>query len=289
MLILAAASGIMAILLLAQVGSSVVQPPPVVLAGEPDAGALDAAVDSDVDAAIDADTTPPAPPPWRVSALAKDPTIELIDGAMAKRTLLNALTSSGIAAPAALRLVHAFDGIRTFDDSGQKDTFVVAREKATQRIVAFEYSASPFDVWQARASDDADAGTYEAKKLDLHLEKKHVAVGVAVGDDLRASIVQAGLDDDMLPLLDDALEGHAELSDLRPGARLRILAVEDRADGAFVRYEALEAVEYTPAFASNDTKPLRVYYFAKAPTTTWLARSAKQHESAKTPSFFYDS
>ena len=87
-------------------------------------------------------------------------------------------------------------------------------------------------------------------------------------------------------MLDDALEGHAELSDLHPGARLRILALEDRVDGAFARYEELEAVEYIPA--AFDPKPLRVYFFAKAPTTTWLARSAKQHDTAKTPSFFYD-
>jgi murein DD-endopeptidase MepM/ murein hydrolase activator NlpD len=294
MLILAAASGIMAILLLAQVGTSLGQAPPAALVST-----ADAAADASSEAAdagppgVDADVPPLAPPPWRISALAKDPSIELIDGTMGKRTLLNALTSSGIAAAAAARLVHAFDGIRTFDDSGPKDTFVVAREKTSEKVVAFEYATSPTDVWQARANDEADAdggaGAFEAKKLDLRVEKKHVAVGVAVGDDLRTSIVQAGLDDDMLPLLDDALEGHAELSDLRPGARLRILAVEDRVDGAFLQYEALEGVEYTPAFASSDTKPLRVYYFGKAPTTTWLARSTKQHESAKAPSFFYDS
>ncbi len=189
--------------------------------------------------------------------------------------------------PEALRLVHAFDGVRTFDDCGQKDTFLVAREKATGKIVAFEYATSPFDVWQARVPDaDGGIAELEARKLDLHVVKKHVAVAVTVGADLRASIVDTGLDDDLLPMLDDALEGHAELSDLHPGARLRILALEDRVDGAFARYEELEAVEYIPA--AFDPKPLRVYFFAKEPTTTWLARSAKQHDTAKTPSFFYD-
>jgi murein DD-endopeptidase MepM/ murein hydrolase activator NlpD len=296
MLILAAASGVMAILLLAQMGPPTA-PAPVASATVPGSVGTDGGLDAgEADAAPDAAEEEPAiPPPWRVSDLARDPTVELIDGTMQHRTLLNALTSSGISKGEVGRIEHAFEGVRTFDDPGPKDSFTVAREKATGSVVAFEYAASPFDVWQARtAAEESDASSEPpalamlGKKLDLHAEKKHVAVGIAIGEDLRASIVAAGLDDDMLPLLDDALDGHAELSDLRPGARLRLLAVEDRVAGAFVKYDALEAVEYTPALASGDQRPLRVYYFAKAPTTTWLARSSKQKENAKTPSFFYD-
>jgi murein DD-endopeptidase MepM/ murein hydrolase activator NlpD len=287
MLILASASGVMAILLLAQVGlrtdSSATSLSAVVAIDAGGGLAATAAVDASASDA-DVDAGDAGPPTWRVAVLAKEPGIEILDGVMGKRPLLVALESSGIAKPEALRLVHAFDGVRTFDDCGQKDTFVLARERATGTIVAFEYATSPFDVWQARAS--LQTAELEARKLDLHVSKKHVAVAVTVGTDLRESIVGTGLDDDLLPMLDDALEGHAELSDLHAGARLRILALEDRADDAFVRYETLEAVEYIPA--SFDAKPLRVYYFAKEPTTTWLARSAKQHDTAKTPSFFYD-
>ncbi len=60
-------------------------------------------------------------------------------------------------------------------------------------------------------------------------------------------------------LLDDALDGHAELSDLRAGTRLRIVATEERIEGAFVGYAPIDAVEYTPA-----GKPaIRVYWYAK--------------------------
>jgi murein DD-endopeptidase MepM/ murein hydrolase activator NlpD len=294
MLILASASGVMAILLLAQVNphgdyaanavsSAVVSVDAqsalqAGVASKADASALDA----EADAAEEIDAGPPV---WRVSSLAKEPTVELVDGVMGKRPLLGALSAAGVAQPEALRLVHAFDGVRSFDDCGQKDTFLLAREKATGKIVAFEYATSPFEVWQARANE---ASELEARKLDLRLAKRHVAVAVTVGSDLRASVVGASLDDDLLPMLDDALDGHAELSDLHPGARLRILAVEDRVDGDFVRYESLDAVEYIPALGGVEAKPLRVYYFAKEPTTTWLARSAKQHETSKTPSFYYD-
>jgi murein DD-endopeptidase MepM/ murein hydrolase activator NlpD len=234
---------------------------------------------------------------WRVTALAKEPGIELLDGVMGKRPLLSALASSGVAKGDALALVRAFDGLRSFDDCGQKDTFLLAREKATGKIVAFEYAASPFEVWQARADGAslqsapwsgpaAQTGELHAQKLDLHLVKKQVAVAVTIGTDLRASIVDKGLDDDLLPMLDDALEGHAELADLRPGARLRIVALEDSVDDAFVRYETLDAVEYFPA--TFEAKPVRVYFFGKEPTTTWLARPTKPREVSKAPSFYYD-
>ncbi len=295
MLILASASGVMAILLLAQVGQQGVAPAGALAApasAVADAGGAGAAFGGPVDsgaALTDAEAgageaVPVGPPVWRVSSLAKEPGIELVDGVMGKRPLFAVLASSNVPKPEALRLVQSFDGVRSFDDCGQKDTFLLAREKATGKIVAFEYATSPFEVWQARANEQTSE--LAAHKLDLHLAKKHVAVAVTVGSDLRASVVGTGLDDDLLPLLDDALDGHAELSDLHPGARLRVLAVEDQVDGEFVRYESLEAVEYIPA--SPDAKPLRVYFFAKEPTTTWLARSAKQHESSKAPSFFYD-
>jgi murein DD-endopeptidase MepM/ murein hydrolase activator NlpD len=307
MLILASASGVMAILLLAQIGprkdysasgvsSAVVAIDPTNTGNSGPLGPLGdaAAGDAQADAA---ESSPAGPSTWRVSSLAKEPGVELLDGVLGKRPLLVALAASGVSKGEALRLVHAFDGVRSFDDSGQKDTFLLAREKATGKIIAFEYATSPSEVWQARESEPFDAGEpgdarehaqeLAARKLDLRPAKNRVAVAVTVGSDLRASIVDTGLDDDLLPLLDDALEGHAELSDLHAGARLRILAVEDRVDGAFVRYEGVEAVEYIPPAA--DAKPLRVYFFAKEPTTTWLARSARQHETSKAPSFYYDS
>ena len=52
-------------------------------------------------------------------------------------------------------------------------------------------------------------------------------------------------------MLDDALEGHAELADIRPGARLRLVATQERVDGAFARWASLDAVEYFPAAAER--------------------------------------
>jgi murein DD-endopeptidase MepM/ murein hydrolase activator NlpD len=63
--------------------------------------------------------------------------------------------------------------------------------------------------------------------------------------------------DEVLSMLDDALEGHGELADIRPGARLRLVATQERVDGAFARWTSLDAVEYVPASAGAPT--VRVY------------------------------
>jgi murein DD-endopeptidase MepM/ murein hydrolase activator NlpD len=82
---------------------------------------------------------------------------------------------------------------------------------------------------------------------------------------LRASLAKAGFDvgtekngDSIVTMLDDALDGHAELADIRPGARLRIVATEERIEGNFVRYGEVDAVEYFPA--SAHAQPVRTYY-----------------------------
>jgi hypothetical protein len=296
MLILAAASGVMAILLIAQIApggsESANARTSAAETGAPADGGEDAAQDAAPapDAGGDAAPEEPPPPPvLRVTALQGEAGVELVDGSMAKqKNLLAALGAVGVSRGEGLRLAHAFDGVRSFDDASPHDSFVVAREKSTGKIVAFEYAQTPFDVWQARVDDQKN--DLVARRLPLHVEKKHVVAGIAVNGDLRSSIVGAGLDDDLLPLLDDALEGHAELSDVRPGARLRLVAVEDRVEGSFVGYQALEAVEYTPAGA--DAKPLRVYFFNHAPETSWLARSKKQADAAskakESRTFFYD-
>jgi murein DD-endopeptidase MepM/ murein hydrolase activator NlpD len=232
-------------------------------AAAPQASALTALDAAPVSAAAPepVDAAPPPPPIWRVASLANDPTVQLAQGEVGKRTMVAALGAAGLGKAEVLRVVKAFDTVKSLDHTAPKDTYAFAKDKESGKVVAFEYAVSPLDVWQARDN----AGTLEANKLALPTETRRVAVGVAVGDDLRDSIVKAGLDDDLLKMLDDALEGHAELADLRPGARLRIVAMEDRVEGAFAGYASLDAVEYTPA---NPSAPkLRVYWFSKAPAS----------------------
>ena len=217
-------------------------------------GAFDAGPDAEAtDAGHDA-----APlvivPVWRAIEMKGEAGVDVIEGVIGKRTFTTALVVTGVSRAETQRIVKAFQDVRSFDRVGQKDTFVAVKEKKTGHLLAFELASSPGDVWQAR---EASPGLLEGKKLALAVERVRVAVGVVVEGELRGSVVKAGLDDDLLDQLDDALEGHAELADLRPGARLRVVATEEHVQGKFTRYVEIDAVEYTPA---SGAAPVRVYH-----------------------------
>jgi murein DD-endopeptidase MepM/ murein hydrolase activator NlpD len=243
--------------------------PPVVVAA-PLASLADAGEPANDAAALaeTADAAPPRAPTWRVSSLEHDPSVTYTEGAVGKRPLAVALAAAGMPRLEVQRVLHAFTGVKNLNHASPKDTFAFARDKPAGHVVAFEYATSPEDVWQAKE----ESGALDATKLDLAVEEKTRSVGVALGDDLRASVVAAGLDDDIVGLIDDALDGRVERNDLRAGARLRLVATEERIDSRFTRYSRLDAVEYTPA--DPDGQALRVYYFHHAPTSGGSAERA---------------
>ncbi len=223
----------------------------------------DAQSDASASAAED-DAAAPRPTVWRVARLADDPAVTMVDGTLGKHPLLAALGNAGVSRSESHRIVSSLEGVRDPNRFDPKDTFSIARDKASGRVVAYEITSSPVDVWQGREDEGTD-GTARliARKLDLPTEHVRVRKAVLVGTDLRASFAEAGLSpiDDVLTMLDDALDGHAELTDIRAGARLRLVATFERVDGAFVRWTSLDAVEYFPATAG--APPVRVYWFGE--------------------------
>jgi murein DD-endopeptidase MepM/ murein hydrolase activator NlpD len=218
--------------------------------------AADAAADAPSDAASAKASM------WRIAQLSDDSTVTLVDVAIDRRPLLAALAGAHVSRPEANRIVKSLAEVRDTDRFAPKDTITVALDNASKRVVAYELTESPTDVWQAREATQNDGTVLlEAKKLRLEVERVRIGKAVVVGADLRASFVEAGLApiDDILAMLDDALEGHAELSDIRPGSRLRLLATQERVDGAFVRWASLDAVEYFPA--TPNAPSVRVYLF----------------------------
>ena len=193
--------------------------------------------------------------------MADDPAVSIVDGVVGKRPLLTALAAAGLPGTESRRLVDSLATARDVDHFDPKDTFVLARDKQSGRLLAYEVSTSPVDVWQGR--EDATDGTPRllVKRLDLTSERVRIRKAVLVGADLRASFVEAGLGqvDDVLSMLDDALDGHAELADIRPGSRLRLVGTAERVDGAVSRWASLDAVEYIPA--SQGAAAVRVYRF----------------------------
>jgi murein DD-endopeptidase MepM/ murein hydrolase activator NlpD len=238
-------------------------------------------------AAIAADAAPTRAPVWRVATYQNDGSVSYAEGLVGKRPLAVALGAAGLPRVEVQRILHAFAGVKNLNHASPKDTFAFARDKPGGHVLAFEYATSPEDVWQAKeapATATTSAGApsgapgaapppLEATKLELLVEERRKAVGVALGDDLRGSLASAGLDDDIVDLLDEALDGRAEL---KPGARLRLIATEEHIESQFFRYARLDAVEYTPEGEGAEAQ--RYYYF----------RHVGEGAHAKVTSGFYD-
>ncbi len=222
--------------------------------GLADGGALAATPDG-------ASDSPPARAPvWRVASLVEDPSVSLLNVTIDRRPLLAALAAVRVSRAEGARLARSLAAVRDVDRLGAKDVLTVALDKATSRVVAYELTTSPRDVWQGREQAQADGSkTLQARKLDLLTQLVRMGKAVRVGADLRASLLEAGLGpvDEMMSMLDDALDGHTELSDIRPGARLRIVGTQEQVEGAFARWVSLDAVEYFPA--SPGAPSVRVY------------------------------
>ena len=229
------------------------------------------------DAVAVEDAASARPPRWRVARLADDGGVSLVDGAIGRRPLLAALSSAGLPLNESQRVARSLADVRDVDHFAPRDTFTVARDKASGRVIAYEIATAPSEVWQAREEDQPSGGPkLVARRLGLVVESVRVHKSIVVGPDLRASLTEAGLTpvDDFLTMFDDALEGHAELADLRAGARLRLVATAEYVDGAFARWVGLDAVEYVPAAAS--AVPVRVYWFDNDAYRGWYDSKGRQ-------------
>jgi murein DD-endopeptidase MepM/ murein hydrolase activator NlpD len=206
--------------------------------------------------AATADQAPSMPKVFRVRDLASTADVKLVSGSIDRRTFIDALTESGILKTQTYRLLAAFKGVHDLERPRRRDSFVAAIETPSHRVRAFEYEVGPTEVYQARERDDHSLA---AERLDLHIERKRALAAIVLGDDMARSLEGAGLDRSLVDLLDDALEGRAELPRLRPGSRLRVVAEYETAAGAFARYVDLPAVEYVPL--DTDAPSLRIYHF----------------------------
>lgn len=205
--------------------------------------------------AAPADAGPKFVPVWRVAALEHDPGIEIIKGTLGKHTFAGALAQTSLAKTEIRRITHATDDIRRIERGVSKDSFVVARDRTKGTVVAFEYIASPTEIWQGGGKTDDGLA---AKKLELFVEKKRMQSALVVTADLAKAIAAAGLPEEAIEEIDDALDGHGDVAVVKPGVRLRVIGDEEWVEGAFARFR-IDAVEYVPKIGEH----LRVYYYER--------------------------
>jgi len=207
------------------------------------------------------------PPAWRVASMKGDLDVEVIEGTFSKRGFVATLSQVGVPRAQIRRVLHAFEGVRRIDRPRDTDTFVVAKDKNNGTVLAFEYATSPLDIWQMRAS--GNDGNAVVRKVELFVEHRRIAQSFVVTADLAKAISSAGMRPEIVEAVGDALEGHVDPSAIRAGVRMRLVATEDWVEGAFVRTK-LEAVEFMPQSGT----PLRLYYYARDPSSEASARRA---------------
>ncbi|HVY49129.1 MAG TPA: M23 family metallopeptidase, partial [Minicystis sp.] len=198
----------------------------------------------------------PIPGPWRVAELEKDASVSLVSGHMEKKSFVDALSDKGVPTSQVYRILKAMEEIRKFDKTGRHDKFTVALEKATKRVKAFEYEASPSDVVQARENDQ---GLLVGQKLDMKIAEDEAIGAFYVGSDVKESAAWGGFEDGILAAIDEAFNGRISHESFEEGSVVKVIAVEETALGLFSKYKRIVAVEYRPKDPS--APPVRAYAF----------------------------
>lgn len=196
------------------------------------------------------------PGPYRIKDSSSDPALRVLEGQIGFDPFLKAVEKAGLPLREAYRVVQVMGPVHPLDSCSKHDKFAILVERGTQKLRAFEYIVSAEEIYQARVGAD---GKLTAQKLELKIQQERVEGAFALGEGgLERAITDAGFEPALLRTLREALTGHLSLDELDRGARVRVIAQEVTALGAFSRYAGVEALEVVfPA----DRQPLRIYYF----------------------------
>lgn len=195
------------------------------------------------------------PGPWRIADAAKDASLRVVEDKIGTRSFITALTDKGVPKDQVYRILKAFDGVRKFDKKNKSDRFVVALDKDSKRVTAFEYIVSPLEVFQAKEVD----GVLSASQLDMKIAEAEIVGSFYVGKNLAKSIEWGGLEPALAKAIDDALSGRMSTEGFEEGGTVRVIATEVTALGEFASYKQIVALEYRPPDPS--ATPVRVYTF----------------------------
>jgi murein DD-endopeptidase MepM/ murein hydrolase activator NlpD len=196
------------------------------------------------------------PGPFRIDD-STDPKLKKVSGTIAHASFLKALEDSGVPKAQTFRILKVMKELRDLDHCGKSDQFRALIERASSRVVAFEYVVTKEEIYQAREGAD---GYLKAEKLDLHVERSRVQGAIRYDQPTFVASVEAGgFEPGLASVIDEALLGHASVADFRKGDRLRVVAQEVTVLGEFEHYAGIEALEVAPA--RGDERPLRIYYF----------------------------
>lgn len=196
------------------------------------------------------------PGPWRIADEKGKASVRIIEGQIGSDPFLKVLQNAGLSLKEAYRAHTVLKEHKNLDRCDRDDRFVALVDRASTRLLAFEYIVTAEEVYQAK---EAPNGLLVAKKLDLKVERGRVEGALVIDGGFQASADRAGFDPGLDKVLGKALEGHSSIAELEPRTVLRVVAQEVTALGDFSRYAGIEAVDVR--WPAEGSKPLRIYYF----------------------------
>lgn len=195
------------------------------------------------------------PGPWRVEDDATKPGHRVLKGKIGKDAFLRAIQDAGLPKGEAYRAYNALKDLKNLDRCKSSDTFLALVQGPEKSLVAFEYIVSKEEVYQAKTNEQ---GQFVGAKLDLAVERNQIRRAFTHdGNSFEESARRAGFDPGLSAAAEEALRGHASLSEFERGDRLRIIAQEVTVLGEFARYAGIEALE----IVRPGKDPQRVYYY----------------------------
>ena len=203
------------------------------------------------------------PSPWRVVEL-KD-THRLVEGTMQREAFVTKLQDDGVPKGEVYRILKAMEGVKNFDRTGRNDEYIVALERPSRKVTAFEYVVSPTEIYQAKTGDD---GLLVGQRLDMKVGHDEFATAFYIGSDFVKSYQRVGLEEGLTGEINEAFNGRTSTEAFEEGGVVRLIVVETTALGAFVRYDHIKAIEYRPPDPSKE--PVRAYYFETSGTKGYV-------------------
>ena len=188
-----------------------------------------------------AEPPPPPPPPERFESatlrLGRDQTIGQV------------LPKLGLSAPEAAELVTALQTVFPCRKARAGDQLVAERRAGERALLRFTYRQGRADEWIVARGE---GGALAASKRPVVLTTEVARVAVTVEGSLYESLERTEEDPSLAVLAADVLAWDVDFyRDVRGGDRLKVLVEKTAADGQFLRYGEVLAVEYEGSAAGK--------------------------------------
>jgi murein DD-endopeptidase MepM/ murein hydrolase activator NlpD len=153
-----------------------------------------------------------------------------------------ALMLGGASAAEANEIIAALQKVVDFRRGKPADLFVFERD-ADKQLRSFEYRGGIMDVYRASRTE---TGALRGFKVQIPIESRRIAKGTYIAGSLGHSLSALSLGGQLAGSVIEAFDGRVTFTkDTRAGDSVKLIVNEEYVDGTFLRYSAVQAVEYS--------------------------------------------